>query len=327
MLHLRSAAPTVALLLISACARHSCGRSGGAVARGAASGGVGGRGRRLARRPASIGAKRTRRPAPRARHRRGRGAGRSRRPRPGLAHRGGVRGIPLSAGPSKRDGRRACWRSEACSITSPRSRKALDARRAAGRARRGRAHRRPRSRKPRRARRRARRDRIAGREFQRRRGGAGALLCALRPAGDFRLQDREHARQHDRPPLAALSRFRLGGGAARRSAEPRAGAACRRCSRRWPRWHCPERARRAGFGAMLRDGAKASLAQCRLARSGGGGRAGLGARRPAPLSTARWSTAHGSAKAAPARRRPTSRARCASIPPPASSRRRWCWPH
>ncbi len=87
--------------------------------------------------------------------------------------------------------------------------------------------RRPRPDKPRRARRRPRRDRKPRGEFQRRRRGAGVLVSAARPAGTFRLQDGEHARQHDRPSLAALSRLRLGGGAPRRSAEPGAGAAQR----------------------------------------------------------------------------------------------------
>ena len=45
----------------------------------------------------------------------------------------------------------------------------------------------------------------------------------------------------------------------------------------------PETSGSDGFTAMLRDGAKAPLAQCRLARGGGGGRARPGARRAAAL--------------------------------------------
>src|SRR5215813_12225074 len=67
----------------------------------------------------------------------------------------------------------------------------------------------------------------AGREFQRRRGGASVLVPGAWSAGDLRLQGGQHARQHDWPPLGPLSGLRLGRRAARRCRESGAGTARR----------------------------------------------------------------------------------------------------
>ena len=120
-------------------------------------------------------------------------------------------------------------------------------------------------------------------------------------------------------------RYRAFGWAAARFddlAQPGAGAAQRRCCSRAAALFAARRDRRRRRSrSMLRDGAQAPLAQCRLARGGDGRRARPRARRPAPLCRGRWSAIPGSATARRGRRRPTSRARCGSTRSPAC-----CWP-
>ena len=186
------------------------------------------------------------------------------------------------AGWSRPQSSRCCSRRRASSTTSPAVATSLQqGGLLAGRAI-GAPDRRPRSREPRRAWRGARGDRIAGREFQRRRRGTRAVVRGVRPPRPLFLQDRQHARQHDRLPLAAPSRLRLGGGAARRCREP----ACRRGSRRScspsPRSSCRGRAGAAPSPlccAMRASTARPMPAGPRRRRR----RARLGARRAAAL--------------------------------------------
>ena len=110
----------------------------------------------------------------------------------------------------------------------------------------GAPHRRPRPPRSRRARHRPRSHRERRRELFGRRGGAGVLVPAARPAGALRLQGDQHHGQHDRPPLAPPSRLRPGGGAPRRCGELGAGADRGRsgCAGRARRTRC-----RTGQGA------------------------------------------------------------------------------
>ena len=145
------------------------------------------------------------------------------------------------------------------------------------------ADRRARPGEPRRGRCLPRGDRIAGGEFLRRRRRAGALVRAPGVAGAARLQGDQHRRLHDRPPDAAPSRLRLGGGAARRSRQPARQAGSRAADR-------PRRAVGAGGAAgdalriMLADARQAPLAERRLAGGGHGRCARARAGRSAPLS-------------------------------------------
>ena len=119
---------------------------------------------------------------------------------------------------------------------------------------------------------------------------------------------------------------RLGRGTARRSLEYRAGAARGAVPRHAPRWPCPRRAAAAGSRVMLRDAAQAPLAQCRLARGSGGGRARLGARRPAALWRRRSSKSawlgDGRARATAADIARALKLYIGRVP---GRRRRWCW--
>ncbi len=151
--------------------------------------------------------------------------------------------------------RRASWRRRASSTTSTAVERALRRRRLeTGRRAVAQIVGRDVSRS-RRGRRRARRDRIRGGEFLRRRRRAGLLVPAPRPPGPLRLQGREHRRFHDRPPLAAPRGVRLGGGAPRRRAEFRAGAALGAADRRRRRFRRCER-RGAAISAALNDAPK-----------------------------------------------------------------------
>ena len=171
--------------------------------------------------------------------------------------------------------------------------------RAAGRARGGAAYRRPRPDEPRRARRRARRDREPGREFQRRRRRAGLLVPAARPARPLRLQDGEHARQHDRPSHAALPRLRLGGGAPRRCARTwcRRGSAALLLAAAAVFAGDARPGRRCAI--MLRDARKHHSPNAGWPESGDGRGARSGAGRAAPLRRRVSSPIRGSATAAP----------------------------
>ena len=149
-------------------------------------------------------------------------------------------------------------------------------RRHRGGAARRRHDRRPRSREPRPGRHLPRGDRIERGEFLRRRGRARVLVRAVRPARPVRLQGGQHGGLDDRPSWRALCGVRLGGGAARRRAEPhsrapvgtdhRVGGASRRRQHR----------DRAAYDAARR--APAPLAQCGLA----------GERRWPARSASRW---------------------------------------
>ena len=111
-------------------------------------------------------------------------------------------------------------------------------------------------RETRRPRRRPRGDRVLRRELLRRRGGAGVLVCPVRPAGDARLQGDQHDGQHGRLPLGALSRLRLGGGEARRRqpiCSRRGSPACTWPARRSP---CRTRIPARGLRTMIKDAGK-----------------------------------------------------------------------
>ena len=119
-----------------------------------------------------------------------------------------------------------------------------------------------------------------------------------RAAGPVRLQDGQHARQHDRAPHASATAL---------SAGPRrgsticsnlgAGAAQRAVARR--RRRCSPAKRRPGrrLAIMLRDGRKHRSPNAGWPEGGDGRRARPGARRAAPLRRGRRSTIRGSAAA------------------------------
>ena len=92
-------------------------------------------------------------------------------------------------------------------------------------------------------------------------------LALLRPARHRPLQGDQHRRLHDRPQIAALSRFRLGRGAARRSRQPAAGSRLTGLALRRARPGQPAARRRCRLAAMAAMPTP-RLAQCRLAGSG-----------------------------------------------------------
>ena len=111
---------------------------------------------------------------------------------------------------------------------------------------------------------------------------AGPVPGVVRPARHRRLQGHQHRRQHDRPQIAPLHRFRLGFGTPRRPREPDTGPAERAALRRGREPHQPRRRRRCPGPHVVRC-PQARVAQCRLARGGDGRRARHPPRRAAQL--------------------------------------------